>query len=197
MTSQLARGENLDSEQFRPAPWTCRLVRWQADGAVIRGGREPHARHGTAGVCCGARRRGGRVAAGASSQIKNGKQHISTQFFEGFQSGTGTFFESSALTHLNTNSRPLWNSVASCRIPRVAAAVGLRLQPAKVLSKLDRTPCPKCRPRRRTALQGRKAVLDGIRLALLTLRLATIRRRANRRSARTEMPPCAHMPEKK
>src|SRR5262245_41660206 len=52
-----------NSEQFRPAPWTYRLPRWQADGAVIPEGGSPHVRHGTAGVRGAARwRRGGGLA---------------------------------------------------------------------------------------------------------------------------------------
>src|SRR5262245_24608573 len=53
----------LDSERFRPAPWTYRPPRWQAEVAVIGGGGSRHVRHGTAGVRCAARRCGGGVAA--------------------------------------------------------------------------------------------------------------------------------------
>jgi hypothetical protein len=65
----------VDSEQFRPAPWTYRPVRWQADDVVIRGGRDLHVRHGTAGVRGAARRR-----ARSSGQCWCSASWASTQF---------------------------------------------------------------------------------------------------------------------
>src|SRR5262245_24047682 len=66
----------LDSERFRPAPWTYRPPRWQAEVAVIREGGSRHVRRGTAGVRGAARRRGGVAARGARTATGDARDWV-------------------------------------------------------------------------------------------------------------------------